>query len=166
MIFLFLLTLLLILFSPPSPPQATFLIFVNFNPAIAFFHQKALEKRGLTETTETRNDLSLYPIPRNTNPLTHEPFVPFTEETITIPSTTTPGETEKQVVRKPYDRRHARALGDYIYNKTGVYFNEGINFGNEGDGWIRMNVGCSTQSIAEALERIRKLILDLLKEFE
>ena len=146
-------------YSLTSSLQATFLIFVNFNPAIEYFHKKALEKKGLTETAETRADPTLYPIPRNTDPVTKLPLIPYTIEE--------PKEGEKtaEPVRKLYDRRTSHAVTDFIFKKTGVYFNEGIGFGPDADGWVRMNVGTTPKNVEETLKRIRKLLLDLFEEY-
>lgn len=135
--------------------DSTFLIGINMNPAIQYFHKKALEKKGLTETEETRSDPSLYPIPRSTDPMTGKPLIPWTIEK-------KEGETP---IRKLYHRRDSHALSDFIFKHTGVYFNDGVGFGHDFDGWVRMNVGCPTKNVEETLRRIRKLITDLLAEY-
>ena len=137
--------------------EATFLIFINLNPAISHFHSKALAKKGVTETDATRADISLYPIPRNTDPVTKLPLVPYTVGE--------KKEGEEEPLRTFYNRRTSHAVADFIFKKTGVYFNEGIGFGPDGDGWVRMNVGTTQHNVEETLRRIRKLILDLIAEY-
>ncbi|MDF2713637.1 MAG: cystathionine beta-lyase, partial [Paenibacillus sp.] len=36
--------------------------------------------------------------------------------------------------------------------KAKVVFNEGSTFGNEGEGWLRINLACPRSIVAEALE--------------
>jgi len=46
-----------------------------------------------------------------------------------------------------------RGLKDLMYNKAGVAFNEGSIFGEEGEGWLRINLACPRAVVEEALER-------------
>lgn len=46
----------------------------------------------------------------------------------------------------------AAGLKDLMYRKAKVVFNEGSTFGNEGEGWLRINLACPRSIVAEALE--------------
>ncbi len=52
-------------------------------------------------------------------------------------------------------------LRDLIYNKAGVGLNDGLSFGVEGEGFMRMNVACPQTVVKEGLDRIRKAIESL-----
>ncbi|KAH7823908.1 Cystathionine beta-lyase [Monocercomonoides exilis] len=120
--------------------EATFLLFINMNKAINYFHEKAMAKAGgATDELRLSNDKALFPLPRNTHPVTGavlvDPAAPAAE----------------------FNRRTAGALKDFIFQKTGVLFNEGSQFGIDGDGWVRMNVGTKTENVEETLKRLESL---------
>jgi len=43
-----------------------------------------------------------------------------------------------------------------LVEEAKVGLNDGITFGNEGEGYFRMNIGCPRQTLKEALDRIKK----------
>ena len=53
------------------------------------------------------------------------------------------------------------ALVDLFVNKAGLALNDGTQFGKEGAGFMRLNVGCPRQILAEALESLEKSVKNL-----
>ena len=51
---------------------------------------------------------------------------------------------------------HGKELFNFFVDKAGVAMNAGDMFGPGGDGFIRMNVGCTRKTVEEALARIEK----------
>lgn len=47
---------------------------------------------------------------------------------------------------------------DFFMNKAKVAVNEGSMFGTGGEGFVRLNVGCTQKTLAEALTRIKKAL--------
>ena len=54
-----------------------------------------------------------------------------------------------------------RALEDLMLNKAGVWLDEGYIFGEEGDGFERINLACPRSLLAEALGRIEAAVSNL-----
>jgi cystathionine beta-lyase len=50
------------------------------------------------------------------------------------------------------------ALNDLLIKKAGVFLNDGIIFGKEGEGFQRINIGCPRIVLKEAIERIHKTL--------
>lgn len=53
------------------------------------------------------------------------------------------------------------ALVDLFVNKAGLALNDGTQFGKEGAGFMRLNVGCPRQILADALESLEKSVKNL-----
>lgn len=51
-----------------------------------------------------------------------------------------------------------KGLKELMYSKAKVAFNEGSVFGEEGAGFLRMNVACQRSTLTEALERFAKAL--------
>ncbi|MDD4847345.1 MAG: PatB family C-S lyase [Bacteroidales bacterium] len=51
-----------------------------------------------------------------------------------------------------------KEIDDIFIQKAGVGFNLGTEFGSEGDGFFRMNIGCPRQTLKTALENIEKAL--------
>ena len=49
--------------------------------------------------------------------------------------------------------RDIAGLKDLMYKQAGVAFNEGSVYGDEGSGYLRINVACPRSILSEALER-------------
>jgi cystathionine beta-lyase len=49
-------------------------------------------------------------------------------------------------------------LNDFFLNKAKVGFNPGVMFGPGGEGFMRMNIGCTKSTLNKALEMIRKAV--------
>ncbi|HYA48759.1 MAG TPA: PatB family C-S lyase [Burkholderiales bacterium] len=54
------------------------------------------------------------------------------------------------------------ALNEFFLKKARVYFSDGTTFGQELEGFVRINFGCPRSILAEALERIERAVRDLL----
>ena len=50
-----------------------------------------------------------------------------------------------------------KALEDKLVQEAGVVLNNGAIFGNGGRGFMRLNLACPRETLAEGLERIRKV---------
>ena len=50
------------------------------------------------------------------------------------------------------------ALEKFFLEKAGVAFNSGTEFGPEGEGFMRMNLGCTMKVLRDGLERIEKAV--------
>ncbi len=50
------------------------------------------------------------------------------------------------------------ALNDFFLKKAGVYFSDGLIFGDEAAGFVRINFGCPRATLREALERIEQAV--------
>ena len=50
------------------------------------------------------------------------------------------------------------ALEDLMFNKAKIYFDEGYIFGEEGEGFERINIACPRVILVDAMERIRKAV--------
>lgn len=50
------------------------------------------------------------------------------------------------------------ALLDLVENKAGLYFNDGAMFGQGGEGFLRINLGCPRSVLETALERLKSAI--------
>ena len=46
-------------------------------------------------------------------------------------------------------------LNDFLINKAKVALNSGLTFGKQGEGFVRINLGCPRSILEEALNRIR-----------
>ncbi len=55
----------------------------------------------------------------------------------------------------------AAQLNDFFLRTCRVYFSEGIIFGRELEGFVRVNFGCPRSTLREALERIERAVRDL-----
>lgn len=53
---------------------------------------------------------------------------------------------------------NSKELEEFLINKAGVRFNSGDMFGQAGQGFQRVNIGCSRAYIKEAMERIERAI--------
>ena len=51
-----------------------------------------------------------------------------------------------------------RQLVSLFVDKAGLALNDGALFGEEGAGYMRMNVGCPQQTLTEALTKLQKAI--------
>ena len=49
----------------------------------------------------------------------------------------------------------SRELNDFLNSKVGIYFSPGIQFGENGDNFLRMNVACPKEILLEALKRFK-----------
>ena len=52
-------------------------------------------------------------------------------------------------------------LIDLFVKKAGLALNDGAIFGKEGEGFMRLNIGCSRAMVLEALEKLHKAVLSL-----
>lgn len=50
---------------------------------------------------------------------------------------------------------------EYFLNKAKIAFNDGKAFGSGGEGFIRMNFGCPRPVLEQALNRMKKAVLEL-----
>jgi len=50
------------------------------------------------------------------------------------------------------------ALNDFFLKKAHVYFNDGVTFGKELEGFVRVNFACPRALLCEALERIERAV--------
>lgn len=53
------------------------------------------------------------------------------------------------------------ALNDFFLKKARVYFSDGVLFGEEAAGFVRINFGCPRALLVEALERIERAVKEL-----
>ncbi len=51
-----------------------------------------------------------------------------------------------------------KELEDFFINKAGLGLNTGISFGEEGSGFMRMNVGCPRSKLEEAMKRLKSAL--------
>ncbi|KAA6370863.1 MAG: Cystathionine beta-lyase, partial [Streblomastix strix] len=115
--------------------EATFLLFINFNKAIAHF--KYIDPMTKQE---------IYPLPRNIDIVTGKSFIPEIND----------GGT--------FDPLNPDALKSFFFERIAVLFMEGAQFSLEdGDGWIRLNLATEPKIILEIVHRIGEL-LDQLEE--
>lgn len=54
-------------------------------------------------------------------------------------------------------------LEEFLNHKAGVYVNQGKMFGEGGNGFIRMNIGCPRSQVVDAMERIASAAATLVK---
>ena len=54
--------------------------------------------------------------------------------------------------------KNADGLADYIRKSTGLYLCDGIEYGESGRGFLRMNVACPRSTVEEGLKRLKKAI--------
>jgi cystathionine beta-lyase len=52
-------------------------------------------------------------------------------------------------------------LEDLMLNKAGIYFDEGYIFGEEGEGFERINLACPRSIVEDAARRLAKVVSDL-----
>lgn len=52
----------------------------------------------------------------------------------------------------------AKALEEFLHAKAEIFFDEGYLFGEEGNGFERMNIACPTKAMMEGLERMTRAI--------
>ena len=50
---------------------------------------------------------------------------------------------------------------EFFLQKARVAMNDGATFGQGGEGFVRLNFGCPRATLMEALDRMRKALLDL-----
>jgi cysteine-S-conjugate beta-lyase len=50
-----------------------------------------------------------------------------------------------------------------LMHESELFFDEGYIFGEEGNGYERMNLACPTKTVMQALERLKKITDKLLK---
>jgi len=50
---------------------------------------------------------------------------------------------------------------EFFLEKAKIAFNDGRAFGNQGKGFVRMNFGCPRSTLEQALERMRKAVLEM-----
>ncbi len=55
------------------------------------------------------------------------------------------------------------ALNDFFLKKAGVYFSDGLIFGAEAAGFVRINFGCPRSVLLEALERVERAVKSPLR---
>ncbi|MGV3488799.1 MAG: MalY/PatB family protein [Tuberibacillus sp.] len=53
---------------------------------------------------------------------------------------------------------HGQELRNFLIKEAKVGLNDGFNFGTQGDGFSRLNFGCSRSILREALERLEKAV--------
>lgn len=53
------------------------------------------------------------------------------------------------------------ALEQFMLDKAGLWFNQGYSFGDGGDGFVRMNIGCPQATLEEALGRLETAVNSL-----
>ncbi|GLX71274.1 MalY/PatB family protein [Paenibacillus glycanilyticus] len=53
---------------------------------------------------------------------------------------------------------NSEELGRRLYEEAGLRINEGNMYGNAGDGFIRVNIGCTREVLTEGLERLEKAL--------
>ncbi|KAA6380585.1 MAG: Cystathionine beta-lyase [Streblomastix strix] len=115
--------------------EATFLLFLNFNKAIAHF-----------KYTDPTTMLDVYPFPRNTDIVTGKPLTPLIVDGGSL------------------DPRNPKAIQSFFFERIAVMFNEGSQFGlQDGDGWARINLSTDPKLIQEIVHRVGEL-LDQLEE--
>jgi cystathionine beta-lyase len=51
-----------------------------------------------------------------------------------------------------------KELQNFFVNRSGIGMNEGSTFGPGGDGFMRMNVGTTHQTVIKAMEKIEKAV--------
>lgn len=51
-----------------------------------------------------------------------------------------------------------KELTELFLDKAGLFLNDGSMFGNEGEGFMRMNLGCPSSVLEEALERLKNAL--------
>jgi cystathionine beta-lyase len=62
------------------------------------------------------------------------------------------------VVPAKGDIRAAGALHDFLVREAGVWCDEGTKFGSGGEGFVRLNYGCTRKLLQQALERIESAL--------
>ncbi|KAK2953493.1 Cystathionine beta-lyase [Blattamonas nauphoetae] len=65
---------------------------------------------------------------------------------------------------EPLDPVHPSALVDCVSKLSGVVLQEGYMFGEEAEGWLRMNIGAKPETVDEALRRLGVMFDELLAE--
>ena len=53
------------------------------------------------------------------------------------------------------------ALEKFMLDKAGLWVNQGYSFGNGGDGFVRMNIGCPRSILEKALRRLDTAVSSL-----
>ena len=56
------------------------------------------------------------------------------------------------------DKDELKAL---LYDQAHLFFNQGYVFGNEGDGFVRINLACPRSLVVEAMDRLKTAVLSL-----
>jgi LL-diaminopimelate aminotransferase len=52
----------------------------------------------------------------------------------------------------------SREFTNWLFDKTGVYITPGTNFGNAGEGYVRISITAPAQRIATALQRMKHVL--------
>lgn len=52
-------------------------------------------------------------------------------------------------------------LKDFLINRAGVGLNDGATFGSQGEGHMRLNIGCQRSTLKEGLERIKNALKEI-----
>jgi cystathionine beta-lyase len=53
---------------------------------------------------------------------------------------------------------NSKELNDFFLNKAKVWFNNGRMFGDNGEGFVRINIACPRKLLKEGLERVKKAL--------
>ena len=49
-------------------------------------------------------------------------------------------------------------LNELMIKKGKIWINDGVTFGKEGEGFLRLNIGCPRSTLEEGLKRIEKAV--------
>ena len=60
----------------------------------------------------------------------------------------------------------SRFVADHIREKTGLYISQGAEFGEAGEGFLRINIACPQSMLKDGLERLKTGTDLLIKEFD
>ena len=52
--------------------------------------------------------------------------------------------------------KNSAELKDFLKNQAKIYLNEGIEYGKNGEGFLRMNVATQRENVVEGLRRFKK----------
>jgi len=55
-------------------------------------------------------------------------------------------------------------LNDFLRSNYGLFLSPGIQFGENGDNFMRMNIACPEKLLLDGLNRLKKGVLELLDE--
>ena len=63
-------------------------------------------------------------------------------------------------------KKISRFVTEYIREKTGLFMTEGDEYGDSGEGFIRINVACPKSMLSDGLKRLKNGIDMLVKEYD